>query len=139
VIAGVAVFGAFYWAQSLPAEIPSEVRTGSLWVRVTTAKTTYTAGETVRLNLSITNLGAQPLRLPTRIDIYRMNATEELRYYVTVTTLYAQGKETIRPQEEYCDVIDIAASPDRMPPDRYTFVIVIPQYDTSLATHITVT
>jgi hypothetical protein len=138
VIAGVAVFGAFYWVQSQPPEIPSEVRTGSLWVRVTTANTTYTAGEPIPVELLVTNIGGQPLRRPMRIEICRMSSTEALRSYSSIMYTYAHGHETIPPMQEHRDVIKIAAIPELMPPDRYTFVIAIPQYGVSVAVRVTV-
>jgi uncharacterized membrane protein len=141
IIAGVAVFGAFYWVQSTgPATPPSELRTGSLWVRVATANTTYTAGETVRIDLSVKNMGAQPLSRPTKITVSRLNSKGE---YVPPSCLiindyFYEHLLALPPGEEHQDHVDVLVDPSEMPPGRYTITITLAPYALTLATHITV-
>jgi hypothetical protein len=77
VIAGMAVFGAFCWVQSLPAEIPSEVRTESVLVRVDPVNAIYSVGERVRVELFVKNIGARTLWRPITITIRQLNSRGE--------------------------------------------------------------
>jgi hypothetical protein len=141
VIAGVAVFGAFYWAQSLPSEIPSEVRTESVLVRVDPVNTTYSAGESVRVELFVKNIGARTLWRPTKITIRQVNSKgESIGSSSTINYFYPHKRALeLQPQEEYHNHINIlVVDPEVMPPDEYAVVITIEEYQVSVAAPITV-
>jgi hypothetical protein len=141
VIAGIAVFGAFYWVQSLPAEIPSEVRTESVLVRVDPVNAIYSAGERVRVELFVKNIGARTLWRPITITIRQLNSRgEPVGSSSTINYFYPdESAMKLRPQEEYHNQVNImVVDPEVTPPDEYTVVLIIEQYQVSVAAHVTI-